>query len=140
MKRKILFILLFLCVFVAVMPAQEDLPGTFNAPDSVNELLLIFNSSDTLGFDKKDVPNIFTPNGDNTNDYFQVNVPAGNVYDLMIFTRTGTKVYNSTSPRIFWDGRNTGGNEVPEGIYYYVIKLSGKASKDGICGCLYLYR
>jgi len=95
---------------------------------------------DSLGFTAEDVPNVFTPNGDNKNDYFEVETPGDAIYDLIIFTRTGTKVYDSTSPRIFWDGRNSGGNEVSEGIYYYIIKLTGKPSSRGLSGFIYLYR
>jgi len=95
---------------------------------------------DSLGFTAEDVPNVFTPNGDNKNDYFEVETSGDAIYDLIIFTRTGTKIYDCTSPRIFWDGRNSGGNEVSEGIYYYIIKLTGKPSSGGLSGFVYLYR
>jgi gliding motility-associated-like protein len=101
---------------------------------------MLLAAGDSLGIDASDIPNVFTPNGDELNDYFEVETPAGTVYDFRIFTRTGIQIYYSNSPRIFWDGRNSGGNEVTEGIYYYVIELSENSSEKGLTGFVYLYR
>ena len=63
-------------------------------------------------------PNVFTPNGDMINDYFEVSTQGDYIYSFRVFTRTGTQVYYSRSEQIIWDGRTTGGREVPEGVYY----------------------
>jgi len=85
-----------------------------------------------------DVPNVFTPNGDGMNDLFEVHFDGNAIIEITIFTRTGTKVFDSKSPSVIWDGRNDSGSELSEGLYYYVIK-SDVIAKDQT-GFVYLYR
>ena len=63
------------------------------------------------------IPNIITPNGDGTNDLFQLNFP---VLKTEIYNRWGQKLFESKNDA-FWDGRTTSGNKVPAGTYYYMI-------------------
>ena len=113
---------------------------TNNLPDSLLKSSMILAAADSLGILPDNIPNVFTPNGDKINDHFLVETPDGKVYDFKIFTPTGTLIYSSKSPSVLWDGRNSGGMEVPEGIYYYVIELADESSSEGICGFLYLFR
>ena len=85
------------------------------------------------------VPNVFTPNDDEINDYFEVETDGVTVYKFMVFTRTGNRVFRSTSPRIFWDGRSNNGLPMKEGVYYYVIEAEGEPSTEK-AGFIYLYR
>ncbi|MDX2431382.1 MAG: gliding motility-associated C-terminal domain-containing protein [Bacteroides sp.] len=87
-----------------------------------------------------EVPNVFTPNGDGANDYIEVATNGNTVYDFNIFTRTGTQVYHSNSPRIFWDGTNSAGLDLKEGVYYYVIEEEGDSSPYSTTGFIYLFR
>lgn len=64
------------------------------------------------------IPNIITPNGDGTNDLFQLNFP---VIKTEIYNRWGQKLFESNNNESYWNGRTTAGNEVPEGTYYYII-------------------
>jgi gliding motility-associated-like protein len=96
------------------------------APDSAGDVL--------------EIPNVFTPNGDGTNDYFEVDTDGTTVYEFTIFTRAGTRIYHSESPRIFWDGSSLDGKELKEGIYYYVIEEQGGTSPFDKAGFIYLFR
>ena len=87
-----------------------------------------------------DIPNVFTPNGDGTNDYFEVTTDGTTVYEFSIFTRTGTRIYHSKSPRIFWDGNSLDGEELKDGIYYYVIEEEGGTNPFETAGFMYLFR
>lgn len=100
--------------------------GTYNFTLSVTE-----KSSGTVyatnpkPFTIKDliqVPNVFTPNDDGINDLFVVKANGQEPIEITIFTKTGTKVYEQKSPIIVWDGRNTSGSLVSQGLYYYVLE------------------
>jgi gliding motility-associated-like protein len=78
------------------------------------------------------VPNIFTPNGDGSNDLFFLQ-RASNLAEIhiKIFDRWGNLVYEleTVKGQIEWDGKNQAGKEVPDGVYFYSIKATGKDSK-----------
>ena len=87
-----------------------------------------------------EVPNVFTPNGDQINDYFEVSTDGTTVYEFSVFTRTGTLVYHSLSPRIFWDGNSLDGIALKEGVYYYVIEEEGGSDPFEKAGFMHLFR
>jgi gliding motility-associated-like protein len=87
-----------------------------------------------------EIPNVFTPNGDQVNDYFEVTTDGVNVYEFSVFTRTGTRIFHSISPRIFWDGNSLDGQELKDGIYYYVIEEQGGSNSFETFGFMYLFR
>ena len=86
------------------------------------------------------IPNVFTPNGDGVNDFFEVDTDGTTVYEFSIFNRSGARIYFSRSPRIFWDGRSIDGLEYPEGTYYYVIEATGKEDPELEAGFICLFR
>ena len=71
-----------------------------------------------------ELPNAFTPNGDNQNDLF---VPRGRCFvdrvDLKIFNRWGQLVFETEDPAINWDGNNLNGDALPSGTYHYVVQV-----------------
>lgn len=75
------------------------------------------------------VPDIFTPNGDNTNDYFMVKGRYVNTYSITIYSRWGEVVYASTDMLTGWNGFN---NFVyaPEGAYTYKIVATDINNKE----------
>ncbi len=85
-------------------------------------------------------PNVFSPNGDMHNDYFEVASSGDYLYSFRVFTRTGTQVYFSQSYKITWDGRTAGGREVPGGVYFYVIESKDTPIETQISGFVHLYR
>ncbi len=70
----------------------------------------------------ENIPNVFTPNGDGLNDFFEVSTSGTAWFDIRIFTRSGALINKTESSIILWDGKNNQGNDMPEGIYYYVIE------------------
>ena len=72
-----------------------------------------------------DIPNVFTPNGDNSNDHFTLMHDIFRFYDILIFNRWGDLVEKKENHTgiLLWDGRNQGGKECVDGVYFY--KLSG---------------
>lgn len=68
------------------------------------------------------LPNVFTPNGDGSNDMLNP-FPYDFVerVDMKIFNRWGTLVYKTEDPDINWDGKNISTkNDCSDGVYFYV--------------------
>jgi gliding motility-associated-like protein len=93
-----------------------------------------------------ELPNVFSPNGDNVNDLFVSN-NLNNVVekvDMKIFNRYGQLVYETTDPAINWDGRYRNGNSrVATGVYYYICdvyepRISGIEIRT-LVGFIHLY-
>lgn len=80
-----------------------------------------------------ELPNVFTPNGDGRNDLF-IPITPQRVIDmyiesinLNIYSRWGSLVYETTNPRIEWDGKNNKSNKLLKpGVYYYVCEVYEK--------------
>lgn len=70
------------------------------------------------------VPNAFTPNGDGTNDFWQLfgNMKSFKQIEVMVFNRIGEKVFESNDINFKWDG-NYLGKYAPPGVYTYVAKF-----------------
>lgn len=69
------------------------------------------------------VPNVFTPNGDQINDVFQVVGPVEcKGPSIRIFNRWGEQVFESTA-NAPWDG-TVAGQLAPDGIYVYILTFA----------------
>jgi gliding motility-associated-like protein len=86
------------------------------------------------------VPNIFTPNGDGLNDYFQIRTNGQDTYSFAVYTRSGVLVYKSESPTITWDGRSFTGEEVRNGIYFFTISQVTGENRIQTKGFVHLIR
>jgi gliding motility-associated-like protein len=98
-------------------------------------------SHDIALFEAITVQNVFTPNGDNTNEDFIIISNGGIPLKLKIFSRAGILVYAAEGPIVTWDGTSAG-KELKTGIYFYSIEaLEGDVDKRySKAGFLYLYR
>ena len=103
----------------------------------------------TVRFPNYEIPNAFTPNGDNINAYFNIEFDADNasktfnagnarprfwkgnimVQSFQVFNRWGTVVYDEKSATVLndkafkgWDGKKSG-TDMPSDVYVYIIKL-----------------
>jgi gliding motility-associated-like protein len=66
-----------------------------------------------------EIPNVFTPNGDNINDRL-IAKTSGLVekIDFRLFNRSGLLIFKTEEPRIEWDGTYKG-KIVSPGVYFY---------------------
>ncbi|RMF02804.1 MAG: hypothetical protein D6772_03025, partial [Bacteroidetes bacterium] len=69
------------------------------------------------------IPNLFSPNGDQTNDVFGVFTPVRlDDYQCKVFNRWGQLVFTSTDPTEFWTG-DFQGEPAPADYYIYAIEF-----------------
>lgn len=93
------------------------------------------------------IPNVFTPNGDNINDYFVIAkkndggsssgseyIPISMEYirlELVVLDRWGRKVFSSENYKNDWDGGN-----LPESTYYYRLNTFGYFKDESYKGAV----
>ena len=79
-------------------------------------------------FIEKQFPNAITPNGDGINDFFVIpdleeNSSQFQNNELSIFNRWGDLVYRAKPYLNNWNGTDHNGNDLPQGTYYYVLRI-----------------
>ncbi len=77
-----------------------------------------------------DIPNVFTPNGDNMNDIWVFKHQSLKNCRITVVNRTGKVVYKMKTEDIYawegWDGTmHESDREAPVGQYYYVVEALG---------------
>ncbi|MCX7863352.1 MAG: gliding motility-associated C-terminal domain-containing protein [Bacteroidales bacterium] len=76
------------------------------------------------------VPEGFSPNGDGINDFFEIN-GIDDTYQLSVFNRWGNLVYESKPYLNNWNGKDKGGNDLPDDTYFYMLYKGNKLIKSG---------
>nr|WP_294860040.1 gliding motility-associated C-terminal domain-containing protein [uncultured Fluviicola sp.] len=74
------------------------------------------------------IPNIFTPNDDGINDFFEPSevLKGVSTCSLSIFNRWGNEVVSRHYTGYYqWDGKTADGELCNDGVYYYKINLEG---------------
>lgn len=70
------------------------------------------------------IPEGFSPNGDGFNDSFEIsNLDNFSNYSLKIYSRYGRLVYDGKANDSAWDGTSKNGDDLPTGVYYFVLDL-----------------
>lgn len=102
-----------------------DTPGNYevslhiinegNCPDSAFLDLCVLPPSELF------IPDIFSPNGDFTNEVLYVRGKGITELYFAVYNRWGEQVFESTDPDLGWDG-NWRGKPAPSGNYSYVVR------------------
>lgn len=88
----------------------------------------LINNNDSI-----EIPNIFTPNGDGVNDYFDLSILFYcQNFELEIFNRWGSSIIKPSNKYKKWDGKTNEGEDVTSGTYFYIIKTKNKSYKGFI--------
>lgn len=79
-----------------------------------------------------DMPNVFTPNNDNSNDAFTLNTVNAKDLELVIFNRWGNIVFESNGDvDAAWNGRvQNNGAECNDGTYFYKFTIYGQQDEE----------
>ena len=79
--------------------------------------------------------NGLTPNGDGNNDVWWIDgIEKFPDNEVLIFNRWGDKIIelkNYDNIKVVWDGKNSRGNQMPDGTYYYVAKIKNVKAYTG---------
>ena len=71
------------------------------------------------------IPNSFTPNGDNVNDYFKVEGINAQSFNGSIYNRWGDLLFQWDNISASWDGKSKG-ELLPNGIYIAQVSIENK--------------
>lgn len=86
------------------------------------------------------IPNVFTPNGDSSNDYFEIGSACYEVKEAFIYNRWGEIIKETKNSNNIWDGTHSGRSS-SAGVYYYVMTLeNGEGDLRKASGVLTLLR
>ncbi|HJW28715.1 MAG TPA: gliding motility-associated C-terminal domain-containing protein, partial [Saprospiraceae bacterium] len=70
------------------------------------------------------IPNVFSPNGDQVNDVFEITSypePDLPIDYFAIFDRFGNMVYEKPDGEVKWDGKDKSGNDYNPGVFAYIL-------------------
>jgi gliding motility-associated-like protein len=70
--------------------------------------------------------NAVTPNGDGLNDVWDIReLMDGDQCKIQIMNRWGSPVFESEDFSGVWTAVDNGGNDLPDGTYYYILDCGG---------------
>ncbi|OQC47930.1 MAG: hypothetical protein BWX61_00317 [Bacteroidetes bacterium ADurb.Bin035] len=82
------------------------------------------------------IPNAFSPNRDNLNDYFTPFIQGidAESYEISIYSKTGKLMFHTTDINKSWDGNINDKNdrEINSNTYIFIIKFTTLNMKDKI--------
>lgn len=139
---------------------EKMIPGKYpiehiavNLNSGCRDTMKITVEVDTSGIKSDAIPNVFSPNGDGSNEYFKLkevetNVQSIKSFHVFILSRGGSLVYEySGNPKEWegWNGKIEGNKgDAPEGVYFYIIEATGwdnkKFKRGPYKGFLHLFR
>lgn len=121
---------------------NENTQTVYNSPGTYLITLVVeneFGCLDSTTYEltvggKVVIPNVFTPNNDGSNDYFEI--LGLEKYNIVILNRWGQTLFTGNENTTFWDGTTPAGENVPEGTYFFVLTADNLEEK----GALTLFR
>jgi gliding motility-associated-like protein len=94
-----------------------------------NSLAVIDDGSCTYSTPSVVVPNVFSPNGDEINDLFFLNVTNVSEVHFTILNHWGNVMYEESGAQPIWDG-TTNGEQAEEGTYFVTYVVTGTNGEE----------
>jgi len=69
------------------------------------------------------IPNTFTPNNDNVNDVFSIQISGGMLENGIILNRWGQTIHEFSNVDLTWNGTTKNGAAVEDGVYTYLVNI-----------------
>ena len=123
-----------------------------NGCTTVDSVYVFSDGDIAIDYSTLSFPNVFSPNGDGTNDrWFPLLMadPQFNLssyvsrFDLSVYNRWGTLVFSTEGSPRFWEGRDANGRFLEDGVYYYMVDyevICGTAPRTPLSGTIQLLR
>ena len=67
------------------------------------------------------MPNVFTPNGDGSNDLLFIESELLTEFSVVVLDLNNQVIFKSSDPNFKWDGRMLNGDIAPSGTYVYYV-------------------
>jgi gliding motility-associated-like protein len=97
--------------------------------EALTQTITLVDCSDSLSPNLPfEFPNVITPNRDGINDLFEIKYLPENS-EVFILNRWGNVVYSSTNYQNNWDGKDSSGKDLVDGVYTY--KYTAQDGKTG---------
>ena len=91
--------------------------------------ILALSTTALYSQDFVDIPNVFTPNNDGVNDFFEIRTDGYETLKCSIYDRYGSVVYEFFGLNGWWDGRTHAGMECSSGTYFVILSLGVEGSE-----------
>lgn len=90
-----------------------------------------------------EIPNVFTPNNDGSNDFFSIDLKNVSSFHYQIFNRWGNLIKDSSvtiMPMIvfnwntftLWNGESESGQKTTEGVYFCLIRMKNASGEQSV--------
>ena len=103
-----------------------------SSEEEIQEMPDVENQEETFTEAEEEVtlPNIFTPNNDGANDFFEINISEKQDFQIVVINHMNKVVFQSNSVDFRWDGMLPSGEPAPSGNYVYFISAKTMSGKD----------
>ena len=103
-----------------------------SSDEEIQEMPEVENQEETFTEAEEEVtlPNIFTPNNDGANDFFEINIGEKQDFQIVVINHMNKVVFQSNSVDFRWDGMLPSGDPAPSGNYVYFISAKTMSGKD----------
>ncbi|MGB0933913.1 MAG: gliding motility-associated C-terminal domain-containing protein [Lishizhenia sp.] len=109
-------------VFINLEPCGCTDPQATN----YSEFATIDDGSCTYPIPQVEAPNVFSPNGDDANEIYELTLTNTQSVKLTIVNRWGVTVFEEKSANPKWDGKDKNtGTPVVDGTYFYTYEAEG---------------
>ena len=118
---------------VFTVPASQTMEETYTLTVTINGSCTSTYDVKVTPFPNCRIPEGISPNGDGSNDNFNLDYLAARtgIDKLEIFDRRGVLVYEKDAYTHEFEGKNIDGKELPAATYFYVVKLLDGEKKTG---------
>ena len=108
---------------IAYEPEVENEINTTESEEVIESVQEEIEESEEASMFEEEItlPNVFTPNNDGINDYFEITMSEKQDFQIIVINQSNAVVYQSTSVNFRWDGRLQSGDPAPPGNYVYFI-------------------